>query len=127
MEKLKNVIVFIVLWIFAYLVTFDMPKTDRQYQDEGIQVYATITNVMHNIRGRGNSYQCEYVNAEGKNVTAQLILNQINGEVGQVVEGYYLAETPGKVYCPPSKLLRYGLIIMVDGLAIMVTIAVFSK
>lgn len=132
MEKLKIAFVFIALWVFAFLVTFHLPKTDRQYRQEGTKVYATITKVTPSVRaGHGDSYECEYVNAEGKNVSAHLILNKMSGEVGQVVEGYYLAEKPGEVYCPPSKLLSYGLMIVADGLAIMLTffivVGLFSK
>lgn len=123
MEKMKAIVVMIVLWILAYTVTFTTSDVDKQYQEEGIPVSATITSVEYRLRGK-RSYQCTYINENGQKVQAYLILNKFSGDVGDVVQGMYLPDEPNEVYCQPSKLLIYGLMIVIDGLALFVTVIV---
>lgn len=125
MEKLKAIFLLILLWVLAYEATFEMPKSNKEYQENGISVYATITNIDVGIRGR-KSYQCEYINATGQEMQAKLLLNKFEGNIGEVVLGYYLPDTPNEVYCPPSKVLSYGIIIFVDGIVIFFTLFLIS-
>lgn len=121
MERLKSIFYVIVFWVLAFMVTFGAQDEEKQYEEQGIEVFATITDVQAGRKGK-KSYQCTYVNENGQKVEAYLILNKLGGEVGQVVQGRYLPENPNEVYCPPNKLLKYGLMIVVDGLAILLTV-----
>lgn len=125
MERLKLFVFTVGMWIVAFFVTFDPDDVEKRYQEEGIPVTATISHITRLPKGKRN-YQCTYNNIDGQQVSAYLILNQFNGEVGQVVEGFYLPEEPGKVYCPPSKILKYGIIIFVDAIAILLTVVLFA-
>ena len=117
MDWFKTIFFIIGLWVLAYLVTFNSPKQDREYLDNGIQVQATISSATNSIIGSG-SYSCTYVNENGEQVSAELILNQTNGEVGQIVTGYYLPEKPGTVWCKPDDAFMLVFTIIVDALAI---------
>lgn len=121
MDWFKTIFVLIALWAFAYLFTFNSPKQDKEYLDNGIQVQATISNVKSGIRGN-KSYSCTYVNENGEQVSAYLILNQLNGEIGQIVTGYYLPEDPETVWCKPDDAFMLIATIVVDALAIGFTI-----
>lgn len=130
MDNLKVIFFLILFWILAYTVTFVAPDKEKEYEERGITVSATITDVQ--IRPRGQKgYQCTYVNQEGQKVQAYLILNKLNGDVGEIVQGKYLPENPSEVYCSPSKILKYGLMIVIDGITILLTVfiivAVFGK
>lgn len=120
MDWFKTIFVLIALWAFAYLITFNSPKQDKEYLDNGIQVQATISNVKSGIRGN-KSYSCTYVNENGEQVSAYLILNQLNGEIGQIVTGYYLPEDPETVWCKPDDAFMLVFTIIVDALAIGLT------
>ena len=117
MDWFKTIFVLIALWVLAYLVTFNGPKQDKEYLDNGIQVQATISSVKRGIRGT-KSYSCTYMNENGEQVSAYLILNKMNGEIGQIVTGYYLPEDPGTVWCKPDDAFMLIFTIIVDALAI---------
>lgn len=117
MDWFKTIFFIIGLWVLAYLVTFNAPKQDKEYLDNGIQVQATISSATNSIIGSG-SYSCTYVNENGEQVSAELILNQTNGEIGQIVTGYYLPEKPGTVWCKPDDAFMLVFTIIVDALAI---------
>lgn len=120
MNWFKTIFFLIALWAMAYMVTFNAPKQDKEYLDNGIQVQATISSVRNGIRGN-KSYSCTYVNENGEQVSAYLILNRINGERGQVVTGYYLPEDPKTVWCKPDDVFMLIITIIIDALAIGLT------
>lgn len=119
MEKLKFVAVTIALWVIAVLVTFD--PTGNDYLERGIKVEATISKIIPKIR-HGSDYNCTYINDKGEQVTAFLILNESGGELGQVVEGYYLPEDPNTVWTEPGGGFMLVFTLIVDGLAILMTV-----
>lgn len=121
MRKLKLVFYTAAFLFAAYCSTFEVPKDNQYYKENGILVYATITEVKHSIRGR-ESYICEYTNIEGKTVTAQLLYNRLHGEFGQIVEGYYLPEEPKKVYCLMNTPFYYVAVTIIDITALCYTI-----
>lgn len=121
MDWFKTIFLLIALWGMAYMVTFHAPKQDKEYLENGIQVQATISSVKRGIRG-AKSYYCTYVNESGEQVSAELILNQTNGECGQIVTGYYLPEKPGTVWSKPDDAFMLLLTIFIDALAIGFTI-----
>lgn len=123
MRVIKIFIILIMLWVLAYVVTFN--ASDKEYKENGTKVIATISDIHSGARGR-KSYECTYYNEQGQLVEAYLILNKLGGEIGDVVEGYYLKDTPNEVYCEPSKLLKYGIIVFVDAIAIFYTVFVVS-
>ncbi len=124
MEKLKFVLITIAMWIFAYLITFD--PTGNNYLKNGIKVNAEISQITPRIRS-GCDYECFYINDKGEKVSAELILNQFNGELGQVVEGYYLPEKPNTVWCKGKSGFMLVFTLIVDGLAILMTgLLIFS-
>lgn len=108
---------FVVCSIYGYL-----RQCSTDYEERGIEVQATIYEVTPGVRRGHQSYTCYYLNEKGERVYAELILNKFNGQVGAVVTGKYLPETPEKVYCKPSKILMIGLMVFVDGLAILLTV-----
>ncbi len=118
MNKLKFVLFTIAMWIFAYLITFD--PTGNNYLKNGIKVNAEISQITPRIRS-GYDYECFYTNDKGEKVTAELILNQFNGELGQVVEGYYLPEKPNTVWCKAKSGFMLVFTLIIDGLAILMT------
>lgn len=121
MDWFKTLFLLIALWGMAYMVTFHAPKQDKEYLENGIQVQATISSVKRGIRGT-KSYSCTYVNENGEQVSAELILNQENGGRGQIVTGYYLPEKPGTVWCKPDDTFMLIFTIFIDALAIGFTI-----
>lgn len=119
MEKLKFVAVTIGLWVLAIFLTFD--PTGNDYLKRGIKVQAEIDQVTTRIK-YGNDYHCFYINDKGEKVNAYLILNGFDGEPGQKVEGYYLPEEPNTVWCEPKKGFMLAFTLIVDALAIGMTI-----
>ncbi len=117
MDWFKYTFWVIAFWVLAYLITFNAPKQDKKYLEEGIQVNATISNVQYKLKGT-NNYSCTYINENGEQVSAALILNQTDGKQGQVVTGYYLPEDPKTVWCKPNDGFMLILTIIFDALAI---------
>lgn len=119
MEKWKFIAFTIGLWVIAYFATFDPAGND--YLKRGIKVQAEIDKVTTKIK-HANEYHCFYINDKGEKVNAYLILNGFDGTLGQVVEGYYLPEEPNTVWCEPKKGFSLAFTLIVDGLAIGMTI-----
>ncbi|MBR1599865.1 MAG: hypothetical protein IJ661_13280 [Lachnospiraceae bacterium] len=119
MDWFKFFFFLIGLWVLAYMLTFDPAGND--YLENGIKVEATISQKTPKIRN-GYDYNCYYINDKGEKVTAYLILNQTNGELGQVVEGYYLPDEPKTVWCEPGKGFMLVFTLIVDVLAVGMTI-----
>lgn len=120
MDRIKYFLILVGFWVVAYMVTFNDVDTD--YEERGIEVQATVYEVIPGVRKGHQSYTCYYLNENGERVYAELILNKFSGKVGDIVTGKYLPESPGKVYCKPSKILMIGLIVLVDGMAILLTV-----
>lgn len=122
MDKLKLFFMVVAFWIFAYLITINNAKSDKDYDERGIEVPATIYEVTPGVRRGHESYTCFYLDEKGERVYAELILNQFDGKVGDVVIGRYLPESPDKVYCKPDAFFMLGFQIVVVGLAIILTV-----
>lgn len=121
MEKLQQFIVMVALWAFAIVLVVKPEIVEGDYDERGIEVTATITEVMDAPRFR-EYYTCTYYNDEGREIRARLVLNRFDGEVGQVVIGKYLPETPELVHCEASDGLMIGLKVAIFVLAIFVTL-----
>ncbi len=115
----------VVLWVGSIVITFSFGDVEKEYDERGIEVTATITEVIPRPRFH-TDYRCTYYNNQGQKVKASLILNQFGGEVGQVVVGKYLPESPGEVYCEASNALKYGVVVFFYLLTILYTIAFFG-
>ncbi|MDO5155406.1 MAG: DUF3592 domain-containing protein [Eubacteriales bacterium] len=108
-------------WIAAIVCSVQIKKIDADYRERGIAVQATIYDIKPVVRHK--EYTCYYLNDAGKRVYANLTLNRSEGYVGQVVEGYYLPETPNYVYCFASKGLKFIVLGAFYGFAIIFTFA----
>lgn len=125
MDSLKKVMMLLILWCGSIMVTLTWGDAEEEYDERGIEVTATITQIDTGFRGR-KSYQCTYTNAQGQRVEARLTLNKFGGEVGQVVIGKYLPEEPQHVYCEASNLLKYGVLIFLYLFTLLYTYAFFT-
>ncbi|MBQ9983103.1 MAG: hypothetical protein IJP29_00785 [Lachnospiraceae bacterium] len=126
MGKFKAFLVMIALWAALFFLIFDPTGVQKNYDERGIEVTATITEVTNGVKMR-KYYTCTYYNDVGQEVTARLTLNRFGGEVGQVVEGKYLPETPEHVYCEASTGLKIGVAVFFLVLAICATIGFFGN
>lgn len=101
----------ILFWLSLVIFFFNPYDVEKEHDERGIDVIATVTEVETTIRNR-KSYTCTYYNADGELVEARLTANQFDVEVGSVLEGKYLPETPNHVYCKASVWVKLVLIAM---------------
>ncbi len=101
----------IMFWIMLGILLFNPHDVEKEHEERGITVVATVTELEKSIRNR-ESYKCTYYNEKGELVEAMLTPNKFNVEIGQTLERKYLPETPGHVYCKAAGWIKILLILM---------------
>ena len=99
---LKYYIFAILSLAMFYVVMFGRTAED-EYLEHGIETQAVVTGI-ETTRPAGKQrkiYYCAYVDAEGISRNAELIPNT-SVYTGERVQGYYLPEDPGTVWCEPT-------------------------
>lgn len=101
-ERIKFIISNITLFFVLILISSMLfgPETELNYEEDGIKVEATITSSYGH-----KTYYGVYKDLNGNLVETEIIPNKI-ASIGEVVDGYYLAEEPNKVWCKPSDELK---------------------
>lgn len=89
-----------ILFIVLFFVVFFARTDADEYLERGTPVTATITHVEYGVRRSYTVYgTCEDMYVFPSNVK---ILNAGSKIPGTVVNGYYLPEKPGQIWCKPT-------------------------
>lgn len=111
-KKLKGIGCYILMLVIfvPLLKIFFMPDMGKEYFERGIKTEATVTSV---FGLRGKQYYGVYQDSKGNLVDAEIIVNKPGVMVGDVVEGYILAEEPYKVWCEPPEWVNILLKVLI--------------
>lgn len=105
MKRFLAIIVFAALAVAMPYVIYKLYTNDKELNDKGIDVEATIVSAEGGIGSR--EIKVEYKNKKGETVTAKGIINDGKYDEGREFNGKYLPDDPKTVYLPAKRTLKW--------------------
>lgn len=121
-SKLNIYVLTIICLIGSIYLLINPNDVEAEYKERGIPVVATVYEINQHIGKKTQDYTCYYLDDNGERVYATLVLNKMNGNIGDKVQGAYLPESPNYVYCEASKGLKFASMALLYGFTLILLI-----